>query len=111
MEDLLNKIQSDVQKDKENITNITKFLILEAAKSASAFKKIDSNFESINQRLDAITTEVVLLKKTASETLGGVDHVSGKIDLLTQEVQKIQKVSNYSEEYDNLLKLQTIGIS
>lgn len=136
MEELLNKIQADVKIDKENISNIAKFLTMEALKTAEAFKAIDNNFENINQRLDAITTEVVLLKKISNENLDGfsgkldgvsgiidgvsgkvddvsgkIDDVSGKIDYLTKEVQKIQKVSRYNEEFDNLLKLNKIGIS
>lgn len=66
------------------------------------FKAVDENFEAIDKSLKAIDGKVELLIKESNEGFG---QVGEKIDELKVEVNKIQKVSNYSEEYANLLRI------
>jgi len=74
-----------------------------------AIKKTDENFGILEKRLETIECKMQVIENK-------IDHldqssssefrtVGGKIDHLHEEVQKIQKISNYSEQYENLLKI------
>lgn len=64
--------------------------------------KADKNFETLESRLKLLEDKVDSLSNNSS---AGFQDVGGKIQELKVEVMKIQKVSNYSEEYENLLKI------
>jgi hypothetical protein len=63
--------------------------------SVKSFKATDENFEIINQKVDELITNSNTEFKGVGEKLGEIKH----------ELIKIQKVSNYSEEYENLLSI------
>jgi DNA anti-recombination protein RmuC len=67
-----------------------------------AVSKIDANFEILEKRLDTIEAKIDNLE-TASYS--EFKNVGGKLDELHVEAKKIQKVSNYTEQYENLLKI------
>lgn len=60
-----------------------------------SFKATDENFEIINQKVDE------LILSSNSEFKG----VGKKLGEIKNELNKIQKVSNYTEEFENLLKI------
>lgn len=60
-----------------------------------SFKTTDSNFEILNQKLDNLRDISTTEFKGVGEKLGEIKN----------ELNKIQKVSNYSEEYENLLSI------
>ncbi len=66
------------------------------------FKIIDSNFEAIGKKLDAIEVKVNHLSDSSEKEFNSVD---GKLSELKNEVIKIQKISGYTEQYENLLKI------
>lgn len=63
--------------------------------SVKSFKATDDNFEIINQKVDE------LIINSNKEFIG----VGEKLGEIKHELIKIQKVSNYSEEYENLLSI------
>ena len=66
------------------------------------FKVIDNNFETIEKRLDSIESNIA---KLTTESTKGFDNVGDQITELKGEVVKIQKISGYSDQYENLLKI------
>lgn len=63
--------------------------------SIKSFRATDENFEIINQKVD------LLITSSNNEFQG----VGKKLVEIKQELSKIQKVSNYTEEFENLLKI------
>jgi DNA anti-recombination protein RmuC len=86
----------------EKFDNLTKVVLDLSKKMHAGFGKVDENFESIGYRLELIDKRIELLLKDSND---GFSTVGEKIDQLKQEVHKIQKVSNYTEEYENLLRI------
>jgi hypothetical protein len=76
---------------------------------SKAFKTIDQNFEAMDDRLNSLDKKVDTLIFESNEGFGKVGDnlksVKEKLGELTTEVVKIQKVSNYSEQYENLLSI------
>lgn len=74
-----------------------------------AYKKIDDNFESMDKRLHSMDKRLssleVNVSRLSENSESSFSTVGRKIDELKYEVHKIQKVSNYSEEYENLMKI------
>lgn len=70
--------------------------------SVQSFNTIDQNFDIFNENFEGVNTKLDKLVKDAAD---GFETVGGQLDGLHEEVKKIQKVSNYSEEYENLLKI------
>lgn len=77
------------------INNLTEVVIDILKKTKETSETIDSNFEILNTKID-------LLSKDTDKQL---DNVGGKLDNIQSELKKIEKVSRYSEEYHNLLKI------
>ena len=82
----------------------------------NGFQTLDKNFESIETRIDAMDKKIdgvenrlhTLEKKVdelAKQSDVSFTSVDGKLDHLTAEVAKIDKVSGYAEEYQNLLDI------
>lgn len=67
-----------------------------------SFKIVDQNFEALDKKIDTVDKKVDIL---ISESNQGFEKVGGQLNELQEEVSKIQKVSNYSQEYENLLKI------
>lgn len=75
---------------------LVKELILSSINhNIDSFKKADANFELLNAKIDE-------LAKSANVQFG---QVGGKLDGIQKEIEKIQKVSNYTDEYENLLRV------
>ena len=87
---------------KELLESIRKGLINLSKTQVEAYKKIDENFDSIDQRLSGLEES---LSKLTEDSESSFNTVGKKIDELKHEVHKIQKVSNYTEEYENLMKI------
>lgn len=91
--------------DKEHLDfleNVRKALVDLNKSYIETSKIIDDNFESIDKRLVVIEESVKNLNDNSQNSF---NTVGKKIDELKQEVHKIQKVSNYTEEYENLMKI------
>lgn len=65
----------------------------------SSFTKMDTNFASIKKELDTLHIKVDLLQVKTSD---GLDNVGVKIENLTEEIGKINIVTKYGDEYNNL---------
>lgn len=70
------------------LENLRKVVVSMHKHMFESFERIDQNFE--------------ILRKTATD---GFHNVDGQLGEIKTEIQKIQKVSNYPEEYENLLKV------
>lgn len=78
-------------------------VILDMNKSMiSSFHTIDTNFSAIELKLELLEKKIDSLTDTSSKEF---EMVGGKLTEVKDELMKIQKVSNYSEEFENLLKV------
>lgn len=79
----------------EMVSKLRDVLLSAHRHTVDSFGKVDENFEVINAKID----------KLIASSEDGFEDVGGKIDKLQTEIKKIQKVSNYPEEYENLLRI------
>ena len=93
--DALVKMQHDVRELKETVNALKSLFLMSDRHTIKSFKRIDDNFEVVKKDLED-------LKRDSDKSF---DEVGNKLDDLHTEVMKIQKVSNYSEEYENLITL------
>jgi archaellum component FlaC len=91
MENRLQQIEQRISDLDETLKSVTAILISFQKHSSESFNKIDENFEVIKNVLNNHSTNF--------------NEVGGKLNELKDEVIKIQKVSNYQKEYENLLKI------
>ena len=63
--------------------------------SVKSFKATDENFEIINEKVDCLMKDSNKEFSDVGEKLGEIKH----------ELTKIQKLSNYTQEYENLLSI------
>lgn len=77
--------------------------------SVKSFKATDDNFEIINEKVETINSKVETinakvdcLMKDSNKEFSVVGEQLGEIK---QELIKLQKVSNYTQEYENLLTI------
>lgn len=84
MEDKLRSLE-------EKINAISSTLLDFQKHSVASFNQIDQNFDAIKAILNSHSNDLT--------------DVDGKLTEIKEEVMKIQKVSNYHEEYENLLKI------
>lgn len=87
---------------KNQISDLKSLVITVLKKSVETSELIDSNFEVLSERIDAIDEKIEGLVKHAGQEFSAV---GGKLDTIHHELKKIEKVSRYSEEYQNLLKI------
>ena len=66
---------------------------------STSFTKVNGNFVSIKKELDILHIKVDLLNAKTSD---GLDNVGVKIENLTEEIGKINKVTNYEGIINNL---------
>lgn len=66
---------------------------------STSFTKVDANFASVKKELDTLHLKVDLLKVKTSD---GLEDVGVKIVNLTDEISKINKVTNYEGMIKNL---------
>lgn len=90
-------------KSLEDLVNNLRELVLTVSKhNIHSFNTVDSNFENLKQQVEILDGRVQTLQKAAKDGFNGVGE---QIDDLKSEVMKIEKVSNYTEEYKNLLSI------
>ena len=77
---------------------------------SNGFKKVDSNFDSIkkeiallNAKLEILTKKVDQLKGTTNE---GLESVGLKLENLTDEISKINTVTQYDDLFKNMKGLE-----
>ncbi len=102
MEKRIEALESQMNDVKPALVALHKILHEAIQKIDSNFELLDNRLENMENRLGKIENRLGGLEKTSSEEF---ESVGGKLDQLHVEVQKIQKVSNYSEEYENLLRI------
>ena len=66
---------------------------------STGFTKVDTNFASVKKELDTLHLKVDLLKVKTSD---GLEDVGVKIENLTDEITKINRVTNYEGIMKNL---------
>lgn len=88
-------MKDQVQELAENVQALVDLIL----KSNAA---IDSNFDIVNQKIDSLTARVHVLSEKSNQEFGNVGQ---KLNDIHIEISKIQKVSNYASEYENLLKI------
>jgi hypothetical protein len=93
--ELETRLEGKIEDIRTAIVQLTK-------KMATAFEIVDKNFESLESRINVIDGKIDQLAQNSSKEF---ESVGDKLTDLKNEVTKIQKVSNYSEEYANLLKI------
>ncbi len=73
---------------------------------ATGFQKAENNFSALKQDVDVTHKKLEALTKAVEElgnnTTVGLDDVGVKIESLTEEIQKIGTVTDYSAQFDNL---------
>lgn len=91
----MENVEEQMQKMESKLDALIKSFLGFSNHAVDSFKTTDENFELLQQKVDALSND-------ASTEF---DKVGEKLSELKVEVLKIQKVSNYSEEYENLLKI------
>lgn len=61
-----------------------------------------NSFKVVNGRINILDIKLGSLAKNSDKNF---DDVKGKLEKIQKEIGKIDKVSRYSEEYENLLKV------
>ncbi|WEK34130.1 MAG: hypothetical protein P0Y53_16705 [Candidatus Pseudobacter hemicellulosilyticus] len=73
---------------------------------SNGFTKIDHNFKTIQEQVDALNIKVDFLHAQLEELKGststGLGVVGIKIEGLTEEIAKINFVTQYGQQFDNL---------
>jgi predicted nucleic acid-binding Zn-ribbon protein len=88
-----------------NIATISKELVELKELIASSFKKVDSNFTIVTGKLLVLERKVgeltYKIDNLDGSTSKGFNDVGGKIETLTEEIQKISVVTKYDEMFKN----------
>lgn len=94
--------KENIDKLTEQVTSLKSLVIAVLKKTHETSELIDSNFDVLNNRIDELKVKIDSLAKTTGNEFEGV---GGKLDTIQHELKKIEKVSRYSEEFENLLKI------
>ncbi len=98
MEAKINSLES-------NLVTLSKELVEFKELIAASFKKVDNNFTVMNQKLSILDRKANELNfkidNLDGSTSKGFTEVGGKIETLTEEIQKISVVTQYDEMYRN----------
>lgn len=113
LKELILALSARLDKSESQHEELRKVVIGLSKNMADSFKIIDQNFEALVKRMDIVEHKIDKLAEHAAEQFGSVDGkineiggiLSDKLDELKVEVIKIQKVSGYSEQYENLLSI------
>lgn len=95
-------LEQRIEKLEVLVSDLRDYIITTHKHSIRSFNTIDENFEIIKEKVGEIDVKVDALAQTSDK---GFSEVGVKIDGLQFEVKKIQRVSNYGEEYENLLRI------
>ncbi len=104
--------------------SLRRVLIQVVANSAEVSKKIDDNFEYVNDKIETVNQKIDALAQASHHGLNEVGgklndlkdevggnindlkvEVGGKLEEIHTDLRKIEKVSNYTAEYENLLRI------
>jgi len=97
-----NELEVKVDEMDDKLDALIKAFLGFSNHAVESFKTTDANFGVLEQKVDALSVDVAALSSDSSSEFG---KVGKQLSELKVEVLKIQKVSNYSEEYENLLKI------
>lgn len=84
-----------IAKIEEKLDAIVSLFISHAKHSQETRNIVDKNFNVLDAKIETIKQKISALHQDTSDGFGEVK----------DELVKIQKVSNYQEEYENLLKI------
>ena len=90
-------------KDLESsIEDMRKFIVTSHKAMMDAFTVVDSNFDVIKEKVSNIDDKIDNLSKSSSTNFDEFgEHLKG----IKAELMKIEKVSRYTEEYANILRI------
>lgn len=98
-------MEEQIKSLENNINTLSKELVELKELIASSFKKVDSNFNIVTSKLSTLEKKVGELNYKIDNLDGntnkGFNDVGGKIETLTEEIQKISEVTKYDEMYKN----------
>lgn len=95
MDQQLESLEDKIEAVRKAVVDMNKVMM-------ESFKIADKNFAAIEAKINTIDEKIDTLARNSSKEFATV---GGKIDQLKTEVIKIQKVSNYPEHYENMLKI------
>ncbi len=102
LKDLILGLSKRVEEESKKTEDLRRVVIGISKSMSDSFKIIDLNFEGLAKRMDVVEQKIDSLTDHAEAQFGSVGE---KLDELKVEVIKIQKVSGYSEQYENLLSI------
>jgi chromosome segregation ATPase len=95
LEARLDSLEARLDSLESKLDSLISSFLSHSQHSIKSFKATDQNFEIINTKVDNLINHSSTEFKGVGEKLGEIKH----------ELVKIQKVSNYSQEYENLLHI------
>ena len=95
IENKLSSLEARFDNLEAKLDSLISSFISHSQHTMKSFKATDENFEIINQKVDE------LISSSNNEFKG----VGKKLVEIKHELNKIQKVSNYTEDFENLLKI------
>ncbi len=90
------------QKLEEQVTSLRSLVLTVLKKTIETAHTLDSNFEVLKGRMEDLENQIERVAVSTGQDLTKVD---GKLDDIHSELKKIEKVSRYTEEFENLLKI------
>ena len=102
----MSELEARVAKLEDALTTAINKLHDLSGSVASGFEKIDKNFGIVIGRLGTIDARIdaieVTLKEIRGNSTASLETVEDKITGLTTEISKINEVTNYEGQFDNL---------
>lgn len=89
------QLESKVDSLTVALENLRRFTINAHSHSVNSFKISEGKIDILNIKLESL----------AKDSNKNFDDVKGKLEEIQNEIGKIDEVSRYSEEYENLLKV------
>ena len=88
-----------------NLSTLSKEMVSLKELIAGGFKKVDTNFSIVGNRLSTLEKKInelnFKIENLDSNTSSGLNEVGTKIESLTEEITKISVVTKYDEMYKN----------
>lgn len=98
----VDSIEDRVSRLEEKLNALIKLFVSHMNDSNDSSKRIDNNFKLVESQITIVSSKI---DKLSSKSTKRFDEVGNKLGEIKEELQKIEKVSNYPEEYQNLLKI------
>ena len=86
----------------QQVEGLKSLVLTVLKKTIQTSHTLDSNFEILKEQIADIEKKIDQLAADTGQDLTSVD---GKLDDIHSELKKIEKVSRYTEEFENLLKI------